>query len=819
MHGQQRRPVDRDQRRGERQRGLALQPDPGRGHRSGHRHGHQLRSSTGATATPTATARDGVKTHTYADGPNDYDVTVDLVDEDGTFLDRANDALGARQQRRSDGHPHRCRARSTRARPTAYSYTVTDPGTTTVFARDAPAATAARSPARPSARQPAPAASTARYADGPNDAQRRRSTGSDGDGDARTPTTRRRCTVDNVAPIDRHQRCKPASNEGSTVQPDTRRGHRSGHRHGHDATIVHWGDGNRPTPTATDGASRRTPTPTARTTTTVTRRSGRRRTARSSTATRSRCTVNNVAPTIALSGRRRVNEGSTHSLQLHGHRSGHRHVHGRRRLPDLRHQRHARRHADQTTAAAAASQCNFADGPATTDVTIKVDRRRRRLRHGLRDASSIVTVANVDPVVTAAANQSSDEGDVAHLHPRLVHRSGRGQPVGRLGRLGRRLDRHDLHGRLGRHARHQSHTYADGPNDHTVTVDRHRRGRRLPDSRHALGARRQRRSDDRDQRRAAASTRARPTRLTLGAVTDPGTDTVTSYIVHWGDGNTDTLQLATASKTHTYADGAERPRRHRRPGRRGRHLPRPRERALGARSTNVAPTVAPQRLRAGQRGLDLHATATRRTDPGADTFSRTHRAARRHALRRHLHRSTARQLRPHLRRRPEPHYDRRGRPSPTATATLRRATRSRSRSTTSLRRSTLTGASPVNEGSTHTYSFTTTDPGSRHLQLGRDRVRHGGTLGRVRHVQRRHGAAASSARSRMARPARPQRDRLATRTARSDSDTVAVTVINVKPSIVADGRRRGRGGLDAHLQLHGHRSGRRHAHDRRPPAA
>src|SRR6185295_4982795 len=32
----------------------------------------------------------GVKTHTYADGPNNYSITVDLVDEDGTYLDRAN---------------------------------------------------------------------------------------------------------------------------------------------------------------------------------------------------------------------------------------------------------------------------------------------------------------------------------------------------------------------------------------------------------------------------------------------------------------------------------------------------------------------------------------------------------------------------------------------------------------------------------------------------------------------------------------------------------------------------------------------------------
>src|SRR5205814_1495499 len=32
----------------------------------------------------------GAKTHTYADGPNNYNITVDLVDEDGTFSDTAN---------------------------------------------------------------------------------------------------------------------------------------------------------------------------------------------------------------------------------------------------------------------------------------------------------------------------------------------------------------------------------------------------------------------------------------------------------------------------------------------------------------------------------------------------------------------------------------------------------------------------------------------------------------------------------------------------------------------------------------------------------
>ncbi|GEM_PF-938705 len=42
--------------------------------------------------------------------------------------------------------------------------------------------------------------------------------------------------------------------------------------------------------------------------------------------------------------------------------------------------------------------------------------------------------------------------------------------------------------------------------------------------------------------------------LTLGTVTDPGSDTITDYVVHWGDGSTDTYSSAGA-KTHTYADG------------------------------------------------------------------------------------------------------------------------------------------------------------------------------------------------------------------------------------------------------------------------
>jgi len=46
--------------------------------------------------------------------------------------------------------------------------------------------------------------------------------------------------------------------------------------------------------------------------------------------------------------------------------------------------------------------------------------------------------------------------------------------------------------------------------------------------------------------------------LTLGAVTDPGLDTVTSYVVHWGDGISETVAASPSLPTlhHTYADGA-----------------------------------------------------------------------------------------------------------------------------------------------------------------------------------------------------------------------------------------------------------------------
>src|SRR5205823_4095407 len=78
----------------------------------------------------------GVKTHTYADGPSDHSVTVDLVDEDGTFLDRANPhtvhvnnvAPTVTLSNTNDLNVNEGSTQHT------YSYSISDPGVDTVSA-------------------------------------------------------------------------------------------------------------------------------------------------------------------------------------------------------------------------------------------------------------------------------------------------------------------------------------------------------------------------------------------------------------------------------------------------------------------------------------------------------------------------------------------------------------------------------------------------------------------------------------------------------------------------------------------------------------
>ena len=115
--------------------------------------------------------------------------------------------------------------------------------------------------------------------------------------------------------------------------------------------------------------------------------------------------------------------------------------------------------------------------------------------------------------------------------------------------------------------------------------------------------------------------------LTLGAITDPGTDTVTSWIVHWGDGNSRYLRQRRRQEPHLRRR-SERLQRDGRPGRRGRNLPRPRQRALGAREQRRPDSHLHDRAGHRQRGRRPRPTPTRSPIRARSTPSRSMRPTR-----------------------------------------------------------------------------------------------------------------------------------------------------------------------------------------------
>ena len=153
-------------------------------------------------------------------------------------------------------------------------------------------------------------------------------------------------------------------------------------------------------------------------------------------------------------------------------------------------------------------------------------------------------------------------------------------------------------------------------------------------------------ADDRHQRRASVNEGSTYS-LTLGAVTDPGTDTVTSYIVHWGDGSSDTYTPPAPRPTPTPT--ARYLRHHRRPGRRRRHPPRPAN-ALSVTVNNVAPTIAISGAANVNEGSSYSLTLGAVTDPGTDTVTSyiVHWGDGNSEHLRHRRRQD-----PHLRRRPQ----------------------------------------------------------------------------------------------------------------------------------------------------------------------
>jgi PKD domain len=180
-------------------------------------------------------------------------------------------------------------------------------------------------------------------------------------------------------------------------------------------------------------------------------------------------TVNNVAPTVTLTGPPSVDEGSTHTYTFSVVDPGVDTFSVATGYPQCGTGGNYVAGSLTTNTTGGSFQCTFPDGPATTELRIKVVDS-----DGASDTDSeavqIVEVGNVNPVVTAPANQSSDEGD-AHSFA-----LGSFSDPGPDGPWSVSVDWGDgssattftsaAAGSLGSSV----HTYADGPATHTVNV-------------------------------------------------------------------------------------------------------------------------------------------------------------------------------------------------------------------------------------------------------------------------------------------------------------------------------------------------------------
>ena len=163
-----------------------------------------------------------------------------------------------------------------------------------------------------------------------------------------------------------------------------------------------------------------------------------------------------------------------------------------------------------------------------------------------------------------------------------------------------------------------THTYVDGPNNYNITVDLVDEDGTHLDVANALSV--SVGNVDPTIAISGASNVAEGAvyTLTLGAVTDPGSDTVASYIVHWGDGDSDTY-FSNGPATHTYADG---PNNYNITvdlvDEDGTYLDV--ANPLNVTVGNVAPTMFLFGATTANNGSTLNYTFTT-TDPGQDTFT------------------------------------------------------------------------------------------------------------------------------------------------------------------------------------------------------
>jgi hypothetical protein len=261
------------------------------------------------------------------------------------------------------------------------------------------------------------------------------------------------------------------------------------------------------------------------------------------------------------------------------------------------------------TTGAGSFDCKFLDGPGTPSVSVQVkDSDDAQSNFYLID----VTVANVEPTIAVSGASNVNEGSSYSLTLGAVTDPGTDTVTKYLVHWGDgSSDEYATNGV-------KTHNYADGTAIRTITVDLTDGDGTFLDKGNAFSV-----TVDNVQPTILISgtspiNEGSSYSLTLGAVTDPGTDTVTDYVVHWGDGSSDTYN-SNGAKTHTYLDG---------PNtyaitvdlvdEDGTHTDRAND--LSVLVNNVAPTVSLNGSTSPTEGTPFTYSFSV-SDPGTDTFS------------------------------------------------------------------------------------------------------------------------------------------------------------------------------------------------------
>ena len=247
----------------------------------------------------------------------------------------------------------------------------------------------------------------------------------------------------------------------------------------------------------------------------------------------------NVAPTIAISGDANVNEGSSYSLTL-----------GTITDPGADTVTswvvHWGDGSSNTYSTGGAKTHTYADGPNDHDITVDLTDEDDTFLDAANAKS--VHVNNVAPTIAISGDANVNEGSSYSLTLGTITDPGADTVTSWVVHWGDGSSNTYSTGGA------KTHTYADGPNDHDITVDLTDEDDTFLDAANAKSVHVNNVAPTIAISGDANVNEGSSYSLTLGTITDPGADTVTSWVVHWGDGSSNTYSTGGA-KTHTYADG------------------------------------------------------------------------------------------------------------------------------------------------------------------------------------------------------------------------------------------------------------------------